>query len=118
MKKIQLKVNREKHIQHVVTIWSGYYKLTELEKKMTCYIVNHYVELSEKISDVELFNKNFMDSEFKKNLMDHFTIKPPQLTNYVKSLINKKVIREEEGTYYMEGKFIPSNKLVFEFKYE
>lgn len=118
MKKIQLKVNKDKHIQHTVTIWSGYYDLTELEKKMICYIVKHYLELSSKIKDVELFNKNFMDTEFKRGMMEHFSIKPPQLSSYLKSLITKKVIREEEGTYYMEGKFIPSDKLLFEFIYE
>jgi hypothetical protein len=114
---MKLKVNRDKHIQHTVSIWSGYYSLTNLEQKILAYIIKHYVELNEKIKDKELIQKNFLDSEFKKELMKEFSIKPPQLTTYLKSLINKKVLKEEQG-YTLDIKFIPTNKLVFEFIYE
>jgi hypothetical protein len=114
---MKLKVNRDKHIQHTITIWSGYYSLTNLEQKLLAYIIKHYLELNEKIKDKDLLKKNFLDAEFKKSIMEAFSIKPPQLTTYLKSLINKKVLKEEQG-YILDIKFIPTNKLVFEFIYE
>jgi hypothetical protein len=114
---MKIKVNREKHIKHIVSIWNGYYHLTELEVSLLCSIIEHYTTLKENIKDTSLINKNFLDSAFKKELMEKYSMKPPQLTNYLNSLIRKKVLRREEF-YSLDPKFNLVDKLTFEFIYE
>jgi hypothetical protein len=114
---MKLKVNREKHIKHIITIWSGYHSLTKLESTLLEKIILHYLLLKDNIKDESLINKNFLDSEFKKNLMEELSIKPPQLTVYLSSLIEKKVLSRDTA-YHINKKFLPTNKIVFEFIYE
>jgi hypothetical protein len=114
---MKLKVNREKHIKHTITIWSGYHSLTKLEITLLEKIILHYLLLKDTISDESLIKKNFIDSEFKKTLMQELSIKPPQLTVYLASLIEKKVL-SKDTSYHINKKFLPASKVIFEFIYE
>ena len=112
-----LKVNLTKHIQHTVTIWRGYHKLTDLECDLLCYIIQHYLDIKSQVSE-ELFNQNFLTTEFRKTACAHFNIKQPQYSVYLSSLVSKKCLSKVDGTYTIPLKFIPSTKIEFEFRYE
>lgn len=113
-----LKVNKEKHILHTVKLWSGYHDLTKLEVKLMCSIIKHYLDLNDTISNPVLAQQNFLSSEFKKVLREEFSIKQPQLSTYFTSLKRKKVLKEVDGTYMLDSKFIPASKIVIEYRYE
>jgi hypothetical protein len=117
MKQLKLKVNREEHIKHTITIFSGYYSLSDLEQKMLLSIIKHYLTLKEQIKSKELFDDNFLNTKFRKELMEEFGWKPPQLTAYLNRLKEKKVLKEEGSIYSVDSKFIPQSKLQFEFIY-
>lgn len=115
MKHIKLQVTKDKLIQHNITIFSGYYKLTDLEQRLLHNIIMYYVHLQDNIKDQALLLKNFLDSTHRTSIMEELSIKAPQLTSYLNSLKKKNVLKEVDGTYYIDQKFIPATKIVFEF---
>lgn len=115
MKQIKFKVTKEELIDKTILIFSGFYKLTDLESRILASIIKYYIELSSKIKDQSLLNKNFMDSNHRASLHKEFNISPPGLTKYLNNLKAKRVLKEEDGTYYIDKKFLPSTKIVFEF---
>lgn len=116
MKHIRLTVNKQKLIEHNITIFSGYYRLTPTEQKILASIITYYIELKKKILDEALFNSNFMDANHKSKLIEEFKFSAPMLTKYLNQLKSKKVLKEENGTYSIDSKFLPADKVLFEFK--
>jgi hypothetical protein len=116
MKPIKLRVTKEELIDKTILIFSGFYKLTDLESKILASIIKYYLDLTTKIKDASLLHKNFMDSTHRAILHKEFDISPPGLTKYLNNLKNKKVLKEENGIYYIDKKFLPSTKIIFEFE--
>lgn len=116
MKQIKLKVNKDKLIESTITIFSGFYKLTDLEQRLLGSIIKYYLDLTTKIKDPTLLTKNFMNTDHRRSIREEFNFSSPALTKYLNILKSKKVLKEEGGTYYIDKKFLPENKILFEFE--
>lgn len=118
MKKIVLKVDIEKHILHTITLWSGYYSLTPLETSLIQDVIRHYLDIKSKTSDSFMFDKVFIQEDFRAYLRDKYEQAPQNITKYIQRLVKKRVLYKQGGTYKIDERFIPTSQIVFEYRYE
>jgi len=112
---LSAKVNKRDFIIHYINIWNGTLKLTDKEKDILYELLYRYINLMqqglfEPYIGPLVFSKQSL-SDIKKKL----GISSQGMNNYKNQLIDKRIIKEEAGTYYIEPRLIPQEEITFKF---